>query len=213
MEILRIILITFGSIAGFFVFAVMLFLFFPIKTEIVYGESKFVRIRFLFFRYNFTSGKVKTLVRKKKRAGHKATEKSEEDGASAEPEKDIEKKAASESEKTDKKEKISLDDIFTIADAIINKFVKKLYFNLVSLDITAASSQADKTAILYGRLNAGIYPLLGMIDSAGRLGKSDVNIVPDFTSEKFSAKVHIMISTRLVYILNCFLYLKKEKII
>ena len=205
MEILRIILITFGSIAGFFVFAVMLFLFCPIKTEIVYGESKFVRIRFLFFRYTFTSGKVKT--------GHKATEKSEEDGASAEPEKDIEKKAASESEKTDKKEKISLDDIFTIADAIINKFVKKLYFNLVSLDITAASSQADKTAILYGRLNAGIYPLLGMIDSAGRLGKSHVNIVPDFTSEKFSAKVHIMISTRLVYILNCFLYLKKEKII
>ena len=55
MEILRIILITFGSIAGFFVFAVMLFLFCPIKTEIVYGESKFVRIRFLFFRYTFIS--------------------------------------------------------------------------------------------------------------------------------------------------------------
>ncbi|PWM43098.1 MAG: hypothetical protein DBX47_07305 [Clostridiales bacterium] len=219
MEILRIILITLGSIIGFIFLIAALIIFCRIKVELVYGSRKFIRIHFLFFRYTIDFDKINSPKKKEKLEKKEAKEKNKADKKAeiANDKEIIEKEKSNEEKKkwrtAERLNNLSVSDIFSIIDAVIQKFIKKLYFNIIELNISVATPEADKTAILYGQINAGIYPILGFIDSSGRLGKTKINVIPDFTAEKISLTAHVIVSTRVLHMLSCLFYLRKEEII
>ena len=72
-------------------------------------------------------------------------------------------------------------DYIELIKIVLEKFVAKIYFEKLDVDITVASDDAAQTAQNFGRLNAAIYPLAGLINGHKRIKSLHIGITPDFT--------------------------------
>ncbi len=144
--------------------------------------------------------------KKSKKKAKKATEKTAEEFAEK-PVETVEKAAEEPLEKApDKPKKKGFGDYikalkFLDYIEILNKasghFLSKIYFHKLHLDMTVASSDASKTAQMYGKLDAAIFPLLGFLNSKKKIRDGEVHIRPDFTSEKLQVKLDTEVCFRL----------------
>ena len=167
LKILGIIGITLACAVGLAVAVVAVLLPSKVKVRIGYIENEFVlSFKLLFFKYTVSPEK------KKKKKKKKKTE-------------------AKKPEKTEKKKKdgffksqtsgFGVYDYIELIKIVLEKFVAKIYFEKLEVDITVASDDAAQTALNFGRLNAAIYPLVGLINGHKKIKSLHIGITPDFT--------------------------------
>lgn len=164
LKILGIIGITLACAVGLVVAVVAVLLPSKVKVRIGYIENEFVlSFKLLFFKYTVSPEKRK----KKKKAEAKKPEKTEKK----------KKGGFFKSQTSD----FGVYDYIELIKIILEKFVAKIYFEKLDVDITVASDDAAQTALNFGRLNAAIYPLVGLINGHKKIKSLHIGITPDFT--------------------------------
>ena len=106
-----------------------------------------------------------------------------------------------QSQKQKTKQHYPITEIIRIVKNILDSFFKNHARNLTvraaRLNISVGASDAATTAILYGVVSQGVAYILELLDNLNDLKpikKSDINIYPDYTSEKTSADIKFIFS-------------------
>ena len=106
-----------------------------------------------------------------------------------------------QSQKQQTKHHYPVTDIIRTAKNILNAFFEKHSRNLTvraaRLNISVGTSDAAATAILYGVVSQGVAYILELLNNLNDLKpikKSDINIYPNYTSEKTSADIKFIFS-------------------
>lgn len=152
--------------------------------------------------------KIKKQKKKTEKKAKKSTEKTAEDFAE-DPVKTVSEEIAGNSEEQKKTSKLKKKgfgdyikalkflDYIDILEKATKHFLSKIYFQKLHLNIYVASSDASKTAQMYGKLTVVIFPLLGLLDSKKKIKDGEVHIHPDFTAEKMKAVLDTEVCFRL----------------
>ena len=113
-----------------------------------------------------------------------------------------EKKEKKESPPAEQKEKkgapmSELKDIIGIGFKVLGKALKKIRIDKISADVTIASEDAFKTAMLFGSAAAGVGIIIPPIENNFNIRKKDIRVNADFEEKEilvsFDAKVSIAI--------------------
>lgn len=112
------------------------------------------------------------------------------------------KKSKTKKTGNNKSKKLPVPDYIDIARTIINKLLTRAYYKRFYLDFRIAENDASKTAMLYGKLNAIIYPLAALIYNNKKVKDMSIHIQPDFLSEKSIYNIDILLYTRGAYLLG-----------
>ncbi len=207
LTVLSILGIIIGSVVGLVLLIILILLPMRVRAVVKYDESDGFRLWAglgpILLKLFPRSKKQK---KKSDKKAPKATEKTAEDFAE-EPLKTVEKAADDPQEKAPEKPKkkgfgdyikaLKFLDYLDILEKATKHFLSKIYFQRLHLDITVASADASKTAQMYGKLDAAIFPLLGLLDSKKKIKDGEVHIRPDFTSEKMKFKLDTEVCFRL----------------
>ena len=81
------------------------------------------------------------------------------------------------------------------------KFIKGLTIRINKLDVTVASDDAAKTAILYGTVSQSVAYFLNFLDEISKVKRkrnSKINVIADFTSEQAEFVLDISLRWRLI---------------
>lgn len=192
LTVLSIIGIVIGSVLGLIILLILILLPMRVRAVVKFDDNDGFRLW-----AGLGPILLKLFPTKKKKKKSKKAEKAEEKTAeefAEDPVKTVEEKIAGEEDKTEEKPKkkgfgdyikaLKFLDYLEILNKATKHFLSKIYFHKLHLDITVASSDASKTAQMYGKLDAAIFPLLGLLDSKKKIKDGEVHIRPDFTSEK-----------------------------
>lgn len=108
-----------------------------------------------------------------------------------------------------KTDETSFSDTLSLIWAILKgicptaaRMLSHLRLTRLKLSIRVAGPEADQTAIRYGQICAGIYPLLGALDSAIRLRVKWVDIYPDFVREESVYDISFRVKLRLNHLIG-----------
>ena len=171
LKILGIFGIVIACAVGLVILAVAALLPAKVKVRIGYIEEEFIlSFKLLFFVFTVSPENKK---KKKKKAKKKEKEK---------------KKRPAKKEKDNFFRSHTSDfgvfDYIELIGIVIEKFVAKIYFDKLEAEIRVAGDDAAQTALNFGRLNAAIYPIAGLINGHKRIKKLHIGITPDFTTTK-----------------------------
>ncbi len=89
-----------------------------------------------------------------------------------------------------------LDSIRNILLILAESFKKHLHVRLSKIHIRVATSDAAKTAILYGAVSTAVACIIDIVDDIANLKtlkESSVSVEPDFLSEKTDIKLNIIL--------------------
>lgn len=171
LKILGIFGIVIACAVGLVILAVAALLPAKIKVRIGYIEEEFIlSFKLLFFVFTVSPENKK---KKKKKAKKKEKEKKERPAKK-------EKDNFFRSHTSD----FGVFDYIELIGIVIEKFVAKIYFDKLEAEIRVAGDDAAQTALNFGRLNATIYPIAGLINGHKRVKKLHIGITPDFTTTK-----------------------------
>lgn len=171
LKILGIFGIVISCAVGLVILAVAALLPAKIKVRIGYIEEEFIlSFKLLFFVFTVSPENKK---KKKKKAKKKEKEKKERPAKK-------EKDNFFRSHTSD----FGVFDYIELIGIVIEKFVAKIYFDKLEAEIRVAGDDAAQTALNFGRLNAAIYPIAGLINGHKRIKKLHIGITPDFTTTK-----------------------------
>lgn len=171
LKILGIFGIVIACAVGLVILAVAALLPAKIKVRIGYIEEEFIlSFKLLFFVFTVSPENKK---KKKKKAKKKEEEKKERPAKK-------EKDNFFRSHTSD----FGVFDYIELIGIVIEKFVAKIYFDKLEAEIRVAGDDAAQTALNFGRLNAAIYPIAGLINGHKRIKKLHIGITPDFTTTK-----------------------------
>lgn len=171
LKILGIFGIVIACAVGLVILAVAALLPAKIKVRIGYIEEEFIlSFKLLFFVFTVSPENKK---KKKKKAKKKEKEKKERPAKK-------EKNNFFRSHTSD----FGVFDYIELIGIVIEKFVAKIYFDKLEAEIRVAGDDAAQTALNFGRLNAAIYPIAGLINGHKRIKKLHIGITPDFTTTK-----------------------------
>lgn len=171
LKILGIFGIVIACAVGLVILAVAALLPAKIKVRIGYIEEEFIlSFKLLFFVFTVSPENKK---KKKKKAKKKEEEKKERPAKK-------EKDNFFRSHTSD----FGVFDYIELIGIVIEKFVAKIYFDKLEAEIRVAGDDAAQTALNFGRLNAAIYPIAGLINGHKRVKKLHIGITPDFTTTK-----------------------------
>ena len=171
LKILGIFGIVIACAVGLVILAVAALLPAKIKVRIGYIEEEFIlSFKLLFFVFTVSPENKK---KKKKKAKKKQEEKKERPAKK-------EKDNFFRSHTSD----FGVFDYIELIGIVIEKFVAKIYFDKLEAEIRVAGDDAAQTALNFGRLNAAIYPIAGLINGHKRIKKLHIGITPDFTTTK-----------------------------
>ena len=171
LKILGIFGIVIACAVGLVILAVAALLPAKIKVRIGYIEEEFIlSFKLLFFIFTVSPENKK---KKKKKAKKKEKEKKERPAKK-------EKDNFFRSHTSD----FGVFDYIELIGIVIEKFVAKIYFDKLEAEIRVAGDDAAQTALNFGRLNAAIYPIAGLINGHKRIKKLHIGITPDFTTTK-----------------------------
>ncbi len=104
-----------------------------------------------------------------------------------------------------KKKSDLVKELFEIIKIILLRFKKligKIRFKNFSLDLTVASEDAAKTAILYGEICSVVYPVLSMLSSCLHFFLKSISVRTDFTSDEIKIKLSSVIKIRICSLLS-----------
>ena len=171
LKILGIFGIVIACAVGLVILAAAALLPAKIKVRIGYIEEEFIlSFKLLFFVFTVSPENKK---KKKKKAKKKEKEKNERPAKK-------EKDNFFRSHTSD----FGVFDYIELIGIVIEKFVAKIYFDKLEAEIRVAGDDAAQTALNFGRLNAAIYPIAGLINGHKRIKKLHIGITPDFTTTK-----------------------------
>lgn len=171
LKILGIFGIVIACAVGLVILAAAALLPAKIKVRIGYIEEEFIlSFKLLFFVFTVSPENKK---KKKKKAKKKEKEKKERP---AKKEKDNFFRSHTSG--------FGVFDYIELIGIVIEKFVAKIYFDKLEAEIRVAGDDAAQTALNFGRLNAAIYPIAGLINGHKRIKKLHIGITPDFTTTK-----------------------------
>ena len=171
LKILGIFGIVIACAVGLVILAAAALLPAKIKVRIGYIEEEFIlSFKLLFFVLTVSPENKK---KKKKKAKKKEEEKKERPAKK-------EKDNFFRSHTSD----FGVFDYIELIGIVIEKFVAKIYFDKLEAEIRVAGDDAAQTALNFGRLNAAIYPIAGLINGHKRIKKLHIGITPDFTTTK-----------------------------
>lgn len=171
LKILGIFGIVIACAVGLVILAVAALLPAKIKVRIGYIEEEFIlSFKLLFFVFTVSPENKK---KKKKKTKKKEKEKKERPAKK-------EKDNFFRSHTSD----FGVFDYIELIGIVIEKFVAKIYFDKLEAEIRVAGDDAAQTALNFGRLNAAIYPIAGLINGHKRIKKLHIGITPDFTTTK-----------------------------
>ncbi len=175
-----------------------------IKIKLHPKREKKVRLR------DYTEKKIAKRERKRLAKEAKAKEKRKRKAADKKQRK-LDKKARKDAEKSGaikKGEKPSLLDNINLITSLVEIFLKKFFRHLkikvARLNITVATEDAAKTAILYGAVSQAVSYLIAILDAKSNLKqarKAKFNVNSDFCATKSSADVHLSFSIRVGQVL------------
>ena len=159
---------------------VVLLLMIRIKFRVGYNCDGFkATLRILFYKMKIPPEK------KEKKESPPAEQKEKKESPPAEQK---EKKGAPMSE---------LKDIIGIGFKMLGKALKKIRIDKISADVTIASEDAFKTAMLFGSAAAGVGIIIPPIENNFNIRKKDIRVNADFEEKEilvsFDAKVSIAI--------------------
>lgn len=171
LKILGIFGIVIACAVGLVILAVAALIPAKIKVRIGYIEEEFIlSFKLLFFVFTVSPENKK---KKKKKAKKKEKEKKERPAKK-------EKDNFFRSHTSD----FGVFDYIELIGIVIEKFVAKIYFDKLEAEIRVAGDDAAQTALNFGRLNAAIYPIAGLINGHKKIKKLHIGITPDFTTTK-----------------------------
>ena len=171
LKILGIFGIVIACAVGLVILAVAALIPAKIKVRIGYIEEEFIlSFKLLFFVFTVSP---ENKNKKKKKAKKKEKEKKERPAKK-------EKDNFFRSHTSD----FGVFDYIELIGIVIEKFVTKIYFDKLEAEIRVAGDDAAQTALNFGRLNAAIYPIAGLINGHKRIKKLHIGITPDFTTTK-----------------------------
>ncbi len=170
----------------------------PIKVRIRYISEPNVYFRYLFFKYT-------VLPEKKQR----------KDGFFKKfikkilPKKHKKKKKTAEVEASDKKSERSISDMLDFLSYItdflrhiLKGFFKRLKIKVAKINITVATGDAAKTAIMYGVTSQAVSYLLEILSNVTNLKrsfKSEINVLSDFISDESKMELDIKLYYRPIW--------------
>ena len=171
LKILGIFGIVIACAVGLVILAVAALLPAKIKVRIGYIDEEFIlSFKLLFFVFTVSPENKK---KKKKKTKKKEKEKKEQPAKK-------EKDNFFRSHTSD----FGVFDYIELIGIVIEKFVAKIYFDKLEAEIRVAGDDAAQTALNFGRLNAAIYPIAGLINGHKRIKNLHIGITPDFTTTK-----------------------------
>lgn len=211
LTVLSILGIALGSILGLILLIILILLPMKVRAKVKYDEANG-----FYLWAGLGPVMLKLFPQSKKQKKKKSKKSASSDEADArefaeEPVKTVAEKVTGDSDKTaengenkpkkkhigDYIKALKFLDYIDILEKATKHFLSKIYFQKLHLDITVASSDASKTAQMYGKLDGAIFPLLGYLDSKKKIKDGEVHIRPDFTSEKMKAVLDTEICFRL----------------
>ena len=163
------------------------------KIIISYDEELIVYFKILFLKFRIVPAKPKKL--KKRRRQHKKSA-SRSDAAS---------QSTVEAQKNDS----VVSKLWAMREILlhtISKFLGKLHFKFVKLNIVVSADNAASTALLYGATVQGVAYLIEILDTISNVDinkRSEISVKSDFISQKssFEGKIVLYISVfHLVYV-------------
>lgn len=163
-----------------------------IKVIISYDKVLVVYLRILFVKIRLFPTRAKKIKKKKKK-------KKKQDTTTR----------ATDSSSDEKKEDGVVSKLWAMKEILlrtIEKFLGKLHFKLVKLNIVVSSSNAASTALLYGATTQGVSYILEVLDTISNVDiskRSDISVRSDFISQKssFEGKIVLYISVfHIIYV-------------
>ncbi len=176
-----------------------------IKIVIKYTDELVLYIKVLFVKIKLVPKKEKKIkpsdYTKKKLLKRQKKEEEKEQKKLAKKAKRDEEKAEEKNHPEKKKEKPPILDTIRMIKLLLAVFLKRFFghlrIDLARLNITVASEDAAKTALLYGYLCQGVAYIVELLDRFTNLKKgrnAEISVAPDFTAEKLVADIHIAFS-------------------
>ncbi len=173
---------------------IFLLLLMPLHLNLDYDEELSVRLRYLFlvFRlYPQKEKKSKKIGRPEARKAEKKLGKKKKDEHSSLP-------SFGEMLKEDGPGAVIsyLSELTKIAATAARKLLHVLVADRLELRMQIVGEDAADTAILFGKICAGVYPALSVLQGIIRTKRRQVEIAPDFSGEKtqvrFRVRLHAM---------------------
>lgn len=174
---------------------ISLILLLRVKIIISYEEALQVYLRYAFFKMRLFPARAKKPKKQKKKRKKKQASK-----APAPSE-----KKADESKKDDG----VVSKLWAMREILLHtiaKFLGKLHFKLVKLNIVVAGPDATATALLYGATTQGVAYLIEVLDTISNVDitkRSEISVRSDFISQKsfFEGKIVLYISVvHIIYV-------------
>lgn len=215
--------IIFGSI----VLVLILILVQSVRVTIIYEKELELKVKLLFITLYRIPAPPKKKKKKKPKKSEKqkqtdeaaATENVQPDSADAAENADVsgdagDKKGSAKSDKPakEKKKKGSFDlemimDYVESASPPVKRLFKKIRIRDVYLDYVVGSGDAAKTAIKYGGVCAGVYPLVKWMTTYLDTKVKEINIEADFDAEKDDIFFYGVMKLRISTALGCAIWL------
>lgn len=200
MKILLTVLTVIGIVFASLIVILLLLLAVKIKVQIGYKDTLILNLKILFLNIKILPKKNKDKKEKQK----EAQEKKEQEDKTKPDKKNIIKEKIS---------RLKLENYLELADIIIHKFIAKIFFEKLHVNIVVASDDAAKTALTYGKINSVLYPLAGFIDSRKKVDDMKISVIPDFSAEKphyeGEAVIYIRIWHAIVALIDIIKYILK----
>ena len=172
-----------------------------VKLIISCDENLNVYLRFFLIKFNLFPEKPKKR-RKKKKKNNQAKSASAENTKSDEPNK----------EQSIVKKMWSIRKILLYT---IEKFLGKLHFKFVRLNIVVGGDNAASTALLYGAASQGVSYLIEILDNISNVDiskRSEISIKCDFINQKSSIDGKIMLYISVAHILYVLIHFLKQSL-
>ena len=175
-----------------------------IKIKILPGKEKPIDYK------EYTYEKHQKRLRKKYEAYLKKQEKKAQKAEAKKKKKDERKAETPEQKKARKAQpKRSIGDWINIAVGVLavffEKFSRHLHIKIARLKVNVATGDAASTAIMYGAVIqsvAYVIELLGRITNVDRLEKAEIEVNPDYLSEKTTLDLCFVFSLRVWHLFD-----------
>lgn len=169
------------------------------KVIITYNEDLTVYLRVLFFKVRLVPPGEKKHKRKRKKQKNKGALES----------------TGTKSENKNKKDGVA-SKLWALREVLlytIEKFLGKLHFKFVRLNIVVASSNAATTALLYGAATQGVSYLLEVLENISNVDitkRSDISVRSDFLSEKSTLEGKIILYMSVAHLIYVGIHFLKK---
>ena len=170
-----------------------------VKLIVNFDDDLKVYLRFLFIKFNLfpEASKFPKFKRKKKKKGNALSSPPANDGNAQK-----------------KKDRSIVTRLWTIRQVLlqtIEKFLGKVHFKFVRLNVVVGCENATSTALLYGAASQGVAYVIEVLDNISNVDiskRSEISVRSDFISQKseLNGKIELYISVvHMIYVIIHFL--------